>query len=137
VPQYQIYLDGRLLRTPARNQMQFPNKEMAMAVAMEWDAQTDRKKGIQPATMPMMTLVATAIDQIAPGIYKSKRSWSGCCNVATIFCVIDPTHVRNTVLSYFPTDTSLFWTTTSDRILLKKQRQHFEPVLRCECIHFS
>lgn len=108
VTKYQVYLDGRKLRTPARNLLQFESAELALAIAAEWDAQTCEKRGIQPATMPMMMIAATAMDQILP----------------------DPSFARKTCLSYLPTDTVLFWTDEEDRILLKKQRQHFEPMLR-------
>jgi chaperone required for assembly of F1-ATPase len=59
--------------------------------------------------MPLMTLAATAIDQILPDAYM----------------------VKKTCLSYLPTDTALFLTAETDRILLRKQRQHFQPILRC------
>lgn len=58
--------------------------------------------------MPMMTIASTAIDQVKP----------------------DPLPTKVTCLSYLPTDSSLFWTSDEDRILLKKQRQHLEPVVR-------
>jgi ATP synthase F1 complex assembly factor 2 len=108
-PLYKITLDRRNLRTPAGNQLHLPSLPLAMAVAAEWDAQqVGHPKGIQPATMPMMTLASTAIDQILP----------------------DSTQVKKTCLSYLPTDTALFFTTDDDRILLKKQKQHFQPVTR-------
>jgi chaperone required for assembly of F1-ATPase len=106
---FKITLDGRTLKTPAGNVLLLPNETLAYAIAAEWDAQeANSKKGIQPPTMPLMILASTAIDQILP----------------------DPTHVRNTCMSYLPTDTALFLTRDEDRILLKKQRQHFQPVLR-------
>lgn len=79
-----------------------------MAIAAEWDAQTNQRTGIMPATMPLMTIASTAIDQLLP----------------------DPSSAHHTCLSYLPTDTALFWTHSEDRLLLKKQRQHFEPLLR-------
>lgn len=88
--------------------MSLPNIDLALAVAAEWDAQIDRRKGIQPASMPMMTLASTAIDQIQP----------------------DPQPTISTCMGYLPTDTALFWAPEEERILLKKQRQHFEPVLK-------
>lgn len=106
--QYKITLDGRTLKTPARNPLHLPNLELAMAVAAEWDAQTDARKGIQPVTMPLMTLASTAIDQ----------------------ALVDPEFIRNTCRSYLPTDSALFFTTEEDRILLKKQRQHLLPIIR-------
>jgi chaperone required for assembly of F1-ATPase len=55
-----VALDGRALRTPARNALIVPTGELASAIAEEWDAQvTD----IVPATMPLMRLAATAIDR--------------------------------------------------------------------------
>jgi chaperone required for assembly of F1-ATPase len=107
---YKILLDGRSLRTPAGNNLHLPNIGLALSIAAEWDAQrAGNSKGIQPATMPLMTLAATAIDQILPDGYQ----------------------VKKTCLSYLPTDTALFLTAETDRILLRKQRQHFQPILRC------
>ena len=106
--EYRILLDGRSLRTPARAPLHLPTLPLALAMAAEWDAQKDNKRGIQPATMPLMTLASTAIDQVA----------------------VDPLPTRRTVLSYLPTDTCLFFTTAEDRILLKKQKQHFTPLVK-------
>ena len=108
-PRYKILLDGRELRTPARNNLHLPCQEMALMVASEWDAQVDRKRGIQPATMPFTTLSATAIDQVSTDEGR-ERALSTC-------------------LGYLPTDTLLFFTEERDRILLKKQKKHYEPLL--------
>ena len=104
---YCVTLDGRSLRTPARHPMVIPSEALAWAIASEWDAQKDDKRGIQPASMPLMSLFSTAIDQIA----------------------LDATHARKTVLSYLPTDSALFFTSEDDRILLKKQLDALGPVL--------
>jgi len=101
-------LDGKVLRTPGRNPLAFENKSMALAIAAEWDAQTCAKRGIEPATMPLMTLVSTAIDQI-----QFDRE----------------TAIENS-MKYFPTDSALFHTDDTDRILLSKQRQHLNPAVR-------
>jgi chaperone required for assembly of F1-ATPase len=77
-------------------------------VALEWDAQTNVKTGIVPASMPLMILASTAIDHV----------------------LIDPSDARKTCLSFLPTDTALFQTTSGDRILLEKQRQSHEPILQ-------
>ncbi|BDA44969.1 ATP synthase mitochondrial F1 complex assembly factor 2 [Coccomyxa sp. Obi] len=58
---YQVYLDGRPLRTPARLPLVMPNRALALAVAAEWQWQDNLK--IRPFTMPLMSLAATAIDQ--------------------------------------------------------------------------
>jgi len=106
--QFCIKLDGRILRTPARNDLHLPSLELTMAIAAEWDAQTDGLTGIQPATMPLMTLASTAIDQVSE----------------------NPHTTHHTCLSYLPTDTVLFHAHPTERELIKLQRMHFQPLLR-------
>lgn len=60
---YAIRLDGRELRTPAKAQIALASPALAEAVAAEWAAQDER---IVPASMPLTSLVCTAIDQVAP-----------------------------------------------------------------------
>ncbi len=55
-------LDDRPLRTPARAPMDLPSRELAAAIAAEWEAQGDE---VAPATMPLTRLAATAIDRVA------------------------------------------------------------------------
>ena len=87
--------------------MYLPNLALATAIAGEWDAQVDRN-GIQPATMPLMTLACTAIDQVS----------------------VSADSTKDTCLKYLPTDSALFFTHDDDRILLKKQNDHYRPVIR-------
>ena len=54
-----------------------------------------------------MILASTAVDQIIP----------------------DSAFVKQTCLSYLPTDTALFLHDETDRILLKKQKAAFEPLV--------
>jgi chaperone required for assembly of F1-ATPase len=84
-----------------------PSYSLALAVAAEWDAQTDSRKGIEPVTMPMMTLASTAIDQVA----------------------VDPQPIINNVMKYLHTDSALYFTNETDRILLSKQREHLTPAI--------
>lgn len=56
---YAVTLDGKTVRTGGRTPVRLPNKEMAFAVAHEWDAQ---ERDIRPTTMPIMTLASTALD---------------------------------------------------------------------------
>ena len=56
-----ITLDGRLLKTPAKQTLALPNESLAWMIALEWDAQA---KDIRPHSMPMMKLATIAIDQI-------------------------------------------------------------------------
>lgn len=87
--------------------MHFPNKLLAMAVAAEWDAQTE-KKGLEPASMPLTTLSSTAIDQVLPNMEDIKQN----------------------CMRYLPTDSALFFTSEEDRILLSKQRKYLSPAIR-------
>ena len=60
---FAIQLDGREVRTPGQAVLVLPSAGLAEAVAGEWAVQGER---IEPATMPLMSLACTAIDQIAP-----------------------------------------------------------------------
>lgn len=57
-----VLLDGRPVRTPARAQLVVPSAALAAAVAEEWQAQGET---VEPRTMPLMRLVATALDRVA------------------------------------------------------------------------
>ena len=57
-----VALDGKPMRTPAKNELILPCQALAAAVAAEWDAQREE---IRPATMPLTRLAATAIDRTA------------------------------------------------------------------------
>lgn len=85
-----------------------PSKDIAFCIAAEWDAQTNTKKGLEPVSMPMMTLASTALDQIAQ----------------------DRDTTINNCMRYLPTDSALFMTNDMDRILLLKQKQLYSPVVR-------
>ncbi|MDK9723170.1 MAG: ATP12 family chaperone protein [Rhodospirillales bacterium] len=56
-----VLLDGRKVKTPKGHDFILPSRPLAQAVAREWAAQGDQ---IEPPTMPMMQLAATAIDRI-------------------------------------------------------------------------
>lgn len=58
-----IRLDGKDLRSPAKHALLLPTRALADAIAAEWQAQVEK---IQPATMPLMQLAATAIDRVMP-----------------------------------------------------------------------
>ncbi len=60
---YQVFLDDRVLKSPARADLILPTDALAEAIAEEWRGQEEQ---IQPASMPMMTLAATAVDRVAP-----------------------------------------------------------------------
>ena len=58
-----VTLDGRALKTPRRVPLAVPSKSLALAIAAEWHWQSGRS--VRPFTMPLMGLVATAIDQMS------------------------------------------------------------------------
>ena len=57
-----IALDGRPVRTPAKNPLSAPTLALAELIRAEWAAQGEF---IDPATMPVTKLVNTAIDGVA------------------------------------------------------------------------
>jgi chaperone required for assembly of F1-ATPase len=59
---FQILLDGRPVRTPAKMALAVPSRALAEAIAEEWRAQGEV---IDPKTMPLTRLALTAIDAVA------------------------------------------------------------------------
>ncbi len=59
---FAILLDGRKVRTPRKQVLTLPSQSLAADVAREWSAQVDV---IDPAKMPLTTLVFTAVDAVA------------------------------------------------------------------------
>lgn len=60
-----VLLDGRTVRTPAKQHLTVPTEAAAILLAAEWDAQKDE---INPATMPVTRLANTAIDGVSKDI---------------------------------------------------------------------
>jgi chaperone required for assembly of F1-ATPase len=58
-----VLLDGRPVRTPARNLLRVPTEELAEAIAGEWNAQGEK---IDPRAMPLAGLANAALDRVAP-----------------------------------------------------------------------
>ncbi|GMH36703.1 hypothetical protein BSKO_04576 [Bryopsis sp. KO-2023] len=84
---YTVMLDGRPLKSAAGRPLVLPNRYLALAVAAEWEWQDSRR--IQPATMPMMTLTATAIDQPKPRA-KVIKELLGYIDTDVVVCRDDP-----------------------------------------------
>jgi chaperone required for assembly of F1-ATPase len=57
-----VRLDAYELKTPAKKIIHTPTAALARLIAQEWNAQGDE---IEPATMPVMRLVCTAMDRVA------------------------------------------------------------------------
>ncbi len=59
----EVLLDGRPVKTPARNLLAVPSEELGRAIADEWNGQWET---IDPRSMPLTGLANAAIDRIAP-----------------------------------------------------------------------
>ena len=57
-----VELDGKAVRTPARNLLAAPTRKLAELMADEWKAQGDE---IDPGSMPLTKLINTAIDGVS------------------------------------------------------------------------
>lgn len=60
---WEVRLDGRALRTPAKAVLSLPTEALARRVAAEWAAQDG---AIRPETMPATRTANTAIDRVRP-----------------------------------------------------------------------
>lgn len=58
---HEILLDGRPVRTPARDRLLLPSARLAAAVADEWEAQGE---SVEPRSMPLTGLANAAIDRV-------------------------------------------------------------------------
>ncbi|NSY39822.1 ATP12 family chaperone protein [Leisingera sp. ANG59] len=59
---FAVELDGRRVKTPAKAPLAVPTREMAEAIAAEWDAQTE---SVDPKSMPCTRSANAAIDKVA------------------------------------------------------------------------
>jgi chaperone required for assembly of F1-ATPase len=57
-----VLLDGKSVKTPARNTLALPTEKLADAVAAEWDAQGEE---VVATAMPLLRLANTAIDGVS------------------------------------------------------------------------
>jgi chaperone required for assembly of F1-ATPase len=58
---FRVLLDGKTMRTPAKNELAVPTRALADAIAAEWDSQGER---IDPATMPLTRLANSILDGV-------------------------------------------------------------------------
>ena len=61
---FEVRLDNRPIRSPAKAPLVFAGEPLAQGVAAEWEAQADE---INPHAMPLMQLASTAVDLIGKG----------------------------------------------------------------------
>ncbi len=100
---YGVMLDGRQARTPARAALIAPTDGLAAAVAAEWDAQGEF---IERQTMPLTTLLSTAIDAGEAG----GAEW------------------RAEILNYLGSDL-LCYRAETPAALVERQRQIWDPYI--------
>ncbi len=100
---YIVCLDGRPLKTPARNDFTVPYCALAEAIAAEWNAQGEK---IVPSTMLLTGFVNSIID----GVAKKMED------------------VRHDILSYAKTDL-LFYRAGEPEALRERQSRAYDPIL--------
>ncbi len=59
---FTVTLDGRAVKTPAKTALVVPTIAMAEAIAVEWDAQSEK---VRPETMPCTRAANSALDKVA------------------------------------------------------------------------
>ncbi|CAN5225361.1 ATPase [soil metagenome] len=99
-----VTLDGKPVRTPGKNALVAPTRELAEAMAAEWQAQPDQ---IDPMAMPLTRLANSVIDGVAGNVQA----------------------VADDAAKYFETDL-LFYRAGFPEELIARQAQHWDPVLR-------
>ncbi|MEM6661100.1 MAG: ATP12 family protein [Pseudomonadota bacterium] len=100
---WQVFLDGRSVRTPAKLDCTVPRRSMADRIRAEWDATEGE---VQPLEMPMTRTAATCLDRVAP----------------------DATAVRQSLVAYGETDL-LCYRAPHPVELAERQRLAWDPVL--------
>ncbi len=100
---FAVLLDGRPVKTPAKNQLAAPTAELAELMRDEWASQVEV---IDPRSMPVTRLVNTAIDGVAQ----------------------DPQPVFEDILRFSAGDLLCYRAEGPDR-LVERQRDQWDPVL--------
>ncbi|RYG92591.1 ATPase [Loktanella sp. IMCC34160] len=100
---WQVLLDGRQVRTPAKAVLIVPTKAYAEAVAAEWDGQQDL---VDPTTMPVTRSANAAIDKLS----------------------IQREEVIDMLAAYGETDL-LCYRATGPQELVTRQAEQWDPVL--------
>jgi chaperone required for assembly of F1-ATPase len=98
-----ITLDGKLVRTLSRRLLAVPTRELAEAIAAEWDTQ---KEIIDPVTMPVTRLANSVIDAVADRVEA----------------------VADDIAKYFHSD-MLFYRAGHPDALVAREAEHWDPVL--------
>lgn len=102
---YRVLLDWRALRSPAKRPLILPTKELALAIAAEWEWQD--ATNIRPFTMPLMKLASTATDLVP---------------------LQRPAIIEN-LMKYFRTSDAVCVREPRGGTLLQKQEETWDPIL--------
>jgi chaperone required for assembly of F1-ATPase len=100
---FAITLDGKVVRTPVRRALVAPTRELAQAMAAEWNAQ---EEFVDPARMPLTRLANSILDGVVDA----------------------PSPVAAAVADYLGCDL-LFYRARGPQGLRARQAQHWDPVL--------
>lgn len=101
---YAVHLDGRSVKTPAKQVLVLPTEAAAELVAGEWRAQ---EQEINPATMPVTRIANSTIDGI----------------------IRDPAAVADEIVRFSGTDL-ICYRADSPSTLVANQQAHWDPILR-------
>ncbi len=99
-----VQLDGKPVLTPARRPLAAPTRELAQALAAEWNAQTEV---VDPAMMPLTRLANSIIDGVAQ----------------------TPRPVADEIKKYLASDL-LFYRAGEPEGLVERQARHWDPILQ-------
>lgn len=100
---WEILLDERPVKTPARAALAVPTEALALAIAAEWDAQGET---IDPRAMPFTGLANAAIDRVVP----------------------DPEAFARSLAAYGESDL-LCYRADHPELLVARQAEHWGPLL--------
>lgn len=100
---FAILLDGRPVKTPARNALIVPGESLAEAISAEWAGQGDE---IDPRAMPLTGLANAAIDRVSA----------------------DPEAIARSLAAYGETDL-LCYRAETPRGLAARQAEAWDPIL--------
>lgn len=107
---YHVQLDGKTLRTPARNTLAIVSAPLAELLRSEWDAQVET---IDADAMPIMRVFSIALDRMPT----------------------DKPLIIEDMLRYLETDLVCYFSDESEVAL--KQAQHFAPLLQWFAAHYG
>ena len=108
---FQIKLDHRSVRTPAKQLLVVPTDKIATRIASEWEAQVEK---VDPASMPWTRTANAAIDKVA----------------------VQRADVKDHLIGYAGTDLLCYRAEGPDSLVLR-QNEVWDPILSWLDAHFS